>query len=357
MDRRALADRRVLADQQVPADPRFRHSTHRHRNPVDGSSWESCWGTGTAWRPCYQGRSFPPKPSKRWYPARMTKLLGSFALRRVIAFLSIVSGYEKLPERETEWPAYFDNRDGISVVKRELFYKSRSGVLLPFRGDATPLSVTDKIGVEAHITAAEFGTTKKARAFWAGLITSGEIPAELVARFGQTVETQAQRMALHARFWTVPYHWIGLLNGDVLHNNDITRRTYHGDGGNRQLIGVALEGDFPGLESNRKPKHNGYDEHTILTGRAALRLSVVNSRELGAPVEKLRAHRQYDKNRVGDPGQGWWREIGLPMCSELSLTRDVSFKHDSGYGIPLEWDPEGLVDYRGKPISKTSAAA
>jgi hypothetical protein len=278
-------------------------------------------------------------------------MLGSFAVRQLVAWLKIVSGVEQLPEREVEWPAYFDNRDGIGIVQRELFYKSRSGVLLPFKGDATPIPVTSKVGLEAHITATAYGTTKKARAFWAGLITSGEISPELAAKFGATVEAQAQRMALHARFWTVPYHWIALLNGDVLRNNDITRRTYHGNGGNGPLIGVSLEGDYPGLEKNRKAKHHKYDEHTILTGRAAVRLAVTHSRDLGAPVEWLFAHRQYDAGRIGDPGEFWWKEIGIPMAVELGLKIDFEFKHSDGAKICREWDDRGLVDYRGKPVA------
>lgn len=283
-------------------------------------------------------------------------MFNSFWIRQLVAFLAIQSGVEKLPERETEWPSYFDNTDGIGPVKRSLFYKHSSGVLLPFKGRPSPLAIEDKIGVEAHITAIAFGTTKKARKFWKGLIDSGDIPEELWRKFGATPAGAAERMALHARFWKVPYHWVALLNGDILHNNDVTRYTYAGNGGNGPLVQVSLEGSYPGLEKNRKKKHNGYDEHTILTGRGALRLAVKNSRDLGAPIEWLYAHRQYSGGRIGDPGDGWWKEIGLVIAQEMSLQINYGFKNGSGNQIPVEWDENGLVDYRGRSI-KTQRAA
>lgn len=273
----------------------------------------------------------------------------SFFVRQAIVWLRLLT-VETLPERETEWPDHFDNRDGIGPVKRELFYRHKSGIILPYKGEPTPMPVTSKIGIEAHITAVAFGTTSKARKFWRALIESGEIPPELAAKFGATIEAQAQRMALHQRFWTVPYHWIGLLNGDVLHNNDITRKTFHGNGGNGPLIGVALEGNFPGLERNRKPSHDIADEHVIETGRATLRKGVLDSRDKGAPVEWLFAHRQYSDGRVGDPGEMFWREIGRPVARELDLQIDYEFAHGSGLRICREWDENGLVDYRGRPI-------
>ena len=264
---------------------------------------------------------------------------------------------ETEPERAQGWPDFFDNTEGIGPVKRTLFYKDkRSGILLPFKGYAKPVPAEKKIGVEAHITAVPFGTTKSARAFWRKQIEQGLIPEPVVQLYavgfdpGQPdwTERTAERMALHQRFWEVPYHYIALLNGDVLKNNQGSRYTFHGNGGNLPLVGVSLEGNYPGLEKNRKPKHNGYDEHTILTGRASVRLAVLDNRDQGSPIEALFAHRQYSKGRIGDPGEGWWREIGIPISQELHLERRVAFTHGSGRQVCREWDHTGQVDYFGR---------
>lgn len=289
--------------------------------------------------------------------------------RQFLAASLQLVGVEQLPDRAAAWPDYFDNTEGIGDVRRPNFYKYSSAHMLPYKGRPQPVDVSKKIGIEAHITAVAFGTSRRRRKFWEGQIrrydTRGERQEWLFA-FGLSrsnhpwtdadIEAAATRMALHERFWRVPYHYVALLNGDVLYNNPITRYTYHGNGGNGPLVGVSLEGNFPGLEKNRKKKHNGYDEHTILTGRAALKLATEQSREEGAPIETLYAHRQYSASRLGDPGEGWWKEIGIPMSKELGLERRVAFKHGTGNPICQEWDPLGIVDYRGRPVEFEEAA-
>lgn len=277
--------------------------------------------------------------------------------RRFIAAALRLVGVEKLPPRAQSWPDIFDNIEGIGDVKRPKFFRHKqTGRMLPFKGRPEPVDAATKIGIEAHITAAAFGTSRRRRNFWTQAIADGQVDEVLVQYQGPEEDWNAVaiRMALHERFWKVPYHYVGLLNGDVLRNNPISRYTYHGNGGNGPLVGVSLEGNYPGLEKNRKAKHNGYDDHTIETGRAALRLAVTESRKEGAPIETLFAHRQYSGGRLGDPGEGWWKEIGIPMSKELGLERRVAFKHSSGNPIPREWDPDlGIVDYRGRPLQES----
>ena len=286
----------------------------------------------------------------------------SFWIRRLIALAR--STIETQPGRAQAWPEFFDNTDGIGGVQRTLFYKDkRTGILLPFKGTAKPVDVSRKIGVEAHITATAFGTTKRARAFWKNQILDGVIPDDVAGFYGagfdvgspDYLDLVAERMALHQRFWKVPYHFVGLLNGDLLYNNQISRYTYHGNGGNGPLVGVSAEANLPGLErwtpEKRPRKYHDLDEHFILTNRAALRLGVTHSRDLGAPIEALYAHRQYSDGRLGDPGEGWWKEVGIPMSQELTLERRVTFKHSSGNEICREWDPDGRVDYKGRKLA------
>lgn len=118
----------------------------------------------------------------------------SFALRQLLAFIAQATRIEKLPEREQEWPDFFDNTKGIGPVERQLFYKHRSGVMLPFKGHTRPVPIEEKIGIEAHITAVKFGTTSRARKFWRKLIESEEIPPEIWQLFGKTPEGAAQQI-------------------------------------------------------------------------------------------------------------------------------------------------------------------
>lgn len=282
-------------------------------------------------------------------------MLETFWWRQFLALARSVA--EKKPERARAWPGFFDNTEGIGPVKRPLFYRHKSGVLLPFKGRPNLQPIEKKIGVEVHITAVAYGTTKRARKFWENQIREELIPKDILNKFRDGfmddegwVGLAAERMALHQRFWKAEYHFVGLLNGDALYNNQITRYTYHGSAGNSSMIGVSQEGNFPGLEKNRKKKHNGWDEHTIETARATIRLAVGHSREQGAPIEHMYAHRQYSKGRVGDPGEGYWKEIGIPMCEELGLKKHPHEKYSTGYEIPREWDQDGRVDYRGRML-------
>ena len=285
-----------------------------------------------------------------------------FWFRQFISWSLKSAGIEKLPERATVWPDHFDNTDGIGEVKRPLFYKDkRTGLMLPFKGRGRPVEASTKVGVEAHITAVSYGTTKRARRFWLRAIEDDLIPEVLLKKYqqdalgrdggpGEGYELVAERMALHQRFWKVPYHYVALLNGDLIYNNPISRYTYHGNGGNGPLVGISLEGNFPGLVKNRKKKHDVMDSFVIETSRAAIRLAVKKSNGEGAEIEILAAHRQYSDGRLGDPGEEWWKEVGMPMKKELGLEVHYSFRHGSGNQICREWDPEGLVDYRGRPL-------
>ncbi len=289
-----------------------------------------------------------------------------FWFRQFIAWSLKSAGIEKVPDRAEAWPEYFDNTDGIGEVKRKLFYKDkRSGVMLPYKGRAKPVPAEKKIGIEAHITAVAYGTTKRARHFWWDAIVDGLVPEEFAERYGYSLSqgammsdedsaiahrNAAERMALHQRFWKVPYHYVGLLNGDILYNNQVSRRTFHGNGGNGPMIGTSLEGNYPGLAKNRKAKHDDMDDFVIETGRATLRLAHKKETENGSDLGLFNAHRVYSAGRLGDPGEEYWREIGKPMAKELGLEINYEFKHGSGNHICREWDDEGLVNYRGRRL-------
>ena len=171
-----------------------------------------------------------------------------------------------------------------------------------------------------HITAARFGTARYQRRPWEQRLDAGDLPAELVAQYGLDEPGQdevAARLALHARFWTVPYHWVGLRNGDVLFNNQPTRYTFHGNGANASAIGVSMEGVLPARERDRRARHDVADDAFVARGQRLLRLAVAETRGAGAPLTHITAHRCYLSGRRGDPGEAVWRQVVVPLLDEL----------------------------------------
>jgi len=138
-----------------------------------------------------------------------------------------------------------------------------------------------------------------------------------------------------------------LLNGDVLYNNPFNRYTWHGNGSNLKGIGFVVEGHFSPLLPKTKSKYRDLTEHNIETARAAFRLAVLTSREAGAPLEWVTAHRCYSSGRIGDPGEAIWKEVVIPMANELDLKVDYTFAawKAGGRPIPIEWDERALYAY------------
>lgn len=247
--------------------------------------------------------------------------------------------------------AYFDNCEGDLAAWRDDWYTHSSGTKLPFKGQPGAVPIEEKTRVCMHITAVRFGTAAYQRRPWERRLAAGDISDSLAQKFGATThgaDAAAARMALHARFWKVAYHWVGLLNGDVLYNNQPTRYTWHGNGANRTSIGVSAEAVLPDLERNRKSKHTAVDAVFIETNRRALRSAVEHGRALGAPLTEITAHRCYSNQRFGDPGEAVWREIVTPVAAELGLDVDYSLRDRTGRPIPREWDDDATHGMNGQ---------
>lgn len=256
---------------------------------------------------------------------------------------------EKKPARAWRFPDHFDNSGGFIAEKyRDNFY-SYHGVKLPYKGRAQPIPVEARTHICVHQTAIEFGTAGYRRRFWKRQITSGAIPEDVVRLYDpgdNNVESIAERITLHERFWKVPYHYVALVNGDILYNNPIDRYTYHGNGANDHAIGVACEANLPGLQRNyRKGKHTRTGGYFIDTNRQTIRLAVEESRDLGAPIEFITAHRCYSSGRRADPGEFYWKNIVIPVAKELDLKIQYSYTERNGYPIPKQWDSRAWAQY------------
>jgi hypothetical protein len=261
-----------------------------------------------------------------------------FETRHVLHWLAVTSRLRAEHERERDSPEYFDNIDAEGYRPANEFnpYKGKKGTVVP---------PGVRIGICVHQTATRFGTTKTARRKWElrGL-EHGLDPLDAKA--------WGNRMALHERFWKVPYHVVSLQNGDVLLNNKLEHYTYHGGGANRLLYGWALEGNFPGLESQRKKKHDTLDDFLIETGRAGIRLLVKKARERGDDISLVLPHRSYEcPGRAGDPGEAIWREIVIPETRSLQVFPDYERKHGTGLPVCVEWDAAATHDWRGHRVA------
>ncbi len=244
-------------------------------------------------------------------------------------------------------PSYFDNVRGFNYRGDEYKpYKGKKGIQVKLKS---------RIGICIHQTAVAFGVSKKRVAVWARRIQDLQISDEdcrlLALPMGFTAmhrDRVAKRMALHERFWKVPYHVVCLINGDILFNNSLSWYTYHGNTANRKMFGWCMEGLYPGMKSKRTRRHSTFDDFTISTGRQGLRVLILKARESGAPVRLIQPHRCYSRKRRGDPGEEIWREIVLPVAQDLSVDFDYELAVGGGRPIPNVWDAESRYNWRGK---------
>lgn len=262
-------------------------------------------------------------------------------------------GDGEAPARSTTFPDYFDNWDGVLARQyRKPFYLHKpSRQILRWKGRPLPVAETARTHVCLHITAVTFGISEARRRTWTRRCESGELPDGLLQPFGYLADPSEaiDRLALHERFWKVPYHWVGLLNGDILFNNPTTAYTYHGNRANAYSIGVAAEAVLPARESGRTARHTIVDQHFIETNRQTLRRAIAVSTAQGAPISHATAHRCFSMKRAGDPGEAYWKHVALPVCREMDVAIDYDLI-DGGRPIPHDWDPAARHDWRGKRL-------
>ena len=101
--------------------------------------------------------------------------------------------------------------------------------------------------------------------------------------------------------------------------------TFHGNGGNREGVGWAYDGSFPG------------DELDAGGARAALRHFVIAMRDAGAPLRYVEAHRQHADDRGRDPGERIWREVVMALLDELDLELQPKRTTGGGRSLPSSW--------------------
>ena len=245
-------------------------------------------------------------------------------------------------------PPHFNNLDGwIASEHRKPFHKGKL-----FKGNAAPVAPENRTHIACHITGIEFGVASYRVKFWLKQILDKKIPEEVLERYRlPSPEETARRIALHERFWKVPYHVVGLRNGDILYNNDLLSYTWHGNYLNDEAIGLSAECNLPGLSKNRKSSHTKVSEFWIETNRKAFTVAYELGMEQNLPIKAVRCHRQASGRRLADPGEDYYKLVLLPMAEKHGLEVDVDYLHPKGGAkICREWDERGMVNYWGRPI-------
>lgn len=147
--------------------------------------------------------------------------------------------------------------------------------------------------------------------------------------------------ALLDRYARVPYHAIASRRLGTVRNQDITRRTSHGNGGNRG-VGMAVDAAHDEILS----------PELELSARNALILIVLDVRHYTGEVVDIVPHRAFSSQRLRDPGPHVWR-----VCQAVedllgsSICRcDLDLCEASGRPVPRSWDNRSDFDDRGFPI-------
>ncbi len=234
------------------------------------------------------------------------------------------------PEEELLFDDYPDrivsfDEDPLDLGAVEVFDVTKEHELK--KGRKYPRKVEKITTIILHQTAVKFGTTASNR-----------------KKYGE-------RGALHRRFYNVACHVAALMNGDTVLVNGWRRYVFHGNSSNRFSIGVEIEGLYAGIAGDMgtvwgKKEPHTLSMRTIASARKAVQLAVEQGRELGCPITKIGAHRQYSNSRIADPGEEIWREVALWAVETLDLTIDYDLFVKKGRKIPSAWDPSGKVGYR-----------
>lgn len=158
----------------------------------------------------------------------------------------------------------------------------------------------------------------------------------------------------------VACHALSFNDGVVALPNPIPWYVYHGNGFNKNSLGLEIEGSFVGCPDDPESpvredlqSHWGDDsritpltELGAETACVALERLMFEAEKWGANIKYINAHRQSSATRRSDPGYEIWNDVVLAFAvKELGLKTQPLLKIGKGRRIPLVWDPEGRGKY------------
>ncbi len=134
--------------------------------------------------------------------------------------------------------------------------------------------------------------------------------------------------------------------GRILYIHPITYMGWHAQSLSHRTIGIEIAGFFRGVEKDPDTLPAGGFPRQVMTSaqieaaKALIRYLHALVKQNGGSLTGIFPHRLASGSRRPDVCERGWKEIGLPMMSELHLTDGgPGFTMGSGLPIPFEWDP------------------
>ena len=169
---------------------------------------------------------------------------------------------------------------------------------------------------------------------------------------------RSPQLDLARRALGVACHVMAFHDGFLTWPVDLTWYIHHADRLNSRSLGLEVDGNYPGLLGGRvsDPKANPETKLTdavVHAARIGVKLLVEEGRRAGCPIRYIYAHRQSDRWRRADPGEGLWRrvvlEYAIPVL-HLIPRQNERFRHAKdadrhGQPVPSDWDPDGHGTY------------
>lgn len=140
-------------------------------------------------------------------------------------------------------------------------------------------------------------------------------------------------------------------SGKIIWVHDFDKIMYHGNGWNKQTVGIEIDGRYPGVKGNLKTfwkpkskpntKPTPLSQETVEASQEVIRWICEFVKRHGGRVKFLVAHRQSSGTRRSDPGSEIWQDIAISMQRVLKLEDGgPGFKIGKGRPIPEEWNPK-----------------